>query len=116
MVAEGGCEFTGIFFGDGGDGSQEEGEADGQYALFAAGKDAAAEVEGRQRSVFRGRGAEIVCDQSDFFGLLGGGGDGFAELAEAEHGTEQVSHGVIKERRRRRLTLHVEEDSRTMLY
>jgi hypothetical protein len=31
-------------------------------------------------------------------------------------GIEQVSHGVIKERRRRRLTLHVEEDSRTMLY
>jgi len=31
-------------------------------------------------------------------------------------GSDQVSHGVIKDRRRRRLTLHVEEDSRTMLY
>ena len=85
VVAEGGCKFAGIFFDDGGDGSQKDGEADGEDAFFAAGKDAAAKVQSGQGSVFQGRGAEIVCDQADFFGFLGGGGDGFAELAEAEH-------------------------------
>ncbi len=97
VVTEDGGEFVRVFFGDGGDGSQKDGEADGEDALFAAREDAAAEVEGGQGSVFQGRGAEIVCDEADFFGFLGGGGDGFAELAEAEHGSEPVSHGVIKE-------------------
>src|SRR6266852_6436584 len=41
-------------------------------------------------------GAEIVRHQADFFVFFGGGGDGFAELGEAEHGGRPVSHGVMK--------------------
>jgi len=45
VVAENGREPVWIFFGDGGDRPQEDSEADGEHALFAAGEDPATKIE-----------------------------------------------------------------------
>jgi hypothetical protein len=74
---------------DVGDSPQQQGETDGEDALFPAGKDAAAEVERTQGGLFGGSSTEIVGDEAYFFVFLGSGGDGFAELAEAKHGRPQ---------------------------
>ena len=91
-MAERRCQLGGIFVGDFGDGAKEQREADGEDALFAARKNASAEVEGGQTGFLDGIGAEVVRHESDFFVLFGGGGDGFAELGEAQHGGRTVSH------------------------
>jgi hypothetical protein len=79
-MAKNGGELGRILVGDFGYGTQEKREADGEDALFAARKNAAAEVEGSQGSLVDWGGAEIVGDQGDFFVFFGGGGYGFAEL------------------------------------
>jgi hypothetical protein len=86
VVTQDGRQVAGIFSGDCGYGAEKDREADGEDALFAAGEDTSAEVQGSNCGIFRRGFAEIACDHADFFGLLGRGCYGFAELAETEHG------------------------------
>ena len=86
-------QLSGILICDLGDRAKENREANGEDALFATGENAAAEIEGGKGGIVDRCGAEKVRDQADFFVLLGGAGDGFAELREVEHGGRQVSHG-----------------------
>ena len=89
-------EFRGAIFCDGSDSAKEKREADGEDAFLTAGKNAPAQVKRGEGGLLDRCGAEIVRHQADFFVFFGGGGDGFAELGEAEHGGRPVSHGVMK--------------------
>jgi hypothetical protein len=93
VMAENWGEVRGILICDLGDRSKENREADGEDALFAAGEHTATEVESGEGGFIDLCGAEIVGDQADLFVLFGRGGDGFAELCEADHGGRSVSHG-----------------------
>jgi len=85
-MSEDGRELGGILVDDFCDRAKEEREADREDTLLAAREDAAAQVQRGEGGFVNWRRAEIVGDQGDFFVFLGGGGDGFAELGEAQHG------------------------------
>ena len=85
-MAKGRGEFAGVLFDDVGDGAEKEGEADRKYTLFATWEDPAAEVESGKCGIGGGSALEIVGNEMNFLGLLRSTGNGFAELAEAEHG------------------------------
>ena len=92
VMAEDGRELGGILVGDFRDRAREEREADREDTLLAAREDAAAQVQRGEGGFVNWRRAEIVGDHGYFFGFFGGGGDGFAELGEAEHSERTVSH------------------------
>src|SRR5260370_7394709 len=85
MMAQDWGEFRGILLCDFCDRAKENREANGEDALFAAGENAAAKIEGAECGFFDGCCTEIVNDEDDLFGFFRGRGDGFAEFAEAEH-------------------------------
>ncbi len=89
MMAQDWGEFRGILLCDFCDRAKENREANGEDALFAAGENAAAKIEGAECGFFDGCCTEIVNDEDDLFGFFRGRGDGFAELGEAEHGGDQ---------------------------
>jgi len=93
VMAKNRSELTGILICDLGDRAKENREANGENALFAAGENAAAQVESGEAGLVDQCSAEKVGHQADFFVLFGGSGDGFAELGEAEHSGRPVSHG-----------------------
>jgi hypothetical protein len=93
VMAEDLSEVRGILICDLGDRAKENREANGEDTLLAAGEDAAAEEQGGESGVVDRSRTEIFRHQADLFVLFGGGGDGFAELGEAEHGGRPVSHG-----------------------
>ena len=86
MVTQNRREFVRIFAGDLSDGAKEQGEADGQDAFFAAREDSAAEIQRAYGGFLNRSAAQILGNEADFLGFFGGGGDGFAELTETEHG------------------------------
>ncbi len=114
MVAEDRREFRGILLCDFCDRAKENREANGEDALFAAGENAAAKIEGTECGFFDGCCTEIVNDEDDLFGFFRGRGDGFAELGEAEHGGRPVSHGETSEFSSKRLGLPGLGDSHRM--
>ena len=90
-MTERGREFMGIFLGDVGYGAKQERETDGKDTFFAAREGAATEIESSHGGFGGGSVAQVIGDEADFFGFLGGGGDGFAEMAEREHGAASTS-------------------------
>jgi hypothetical protein len=73
-------------------GPQKQGKSDGQNAFFAAGKDPSAEVQGRKGRFWNPCVAQKSSNQPDFLSLFRCGRNGFAKLAEKQHGQWSVSH------------------------
>lgn len=74
-------------------GAEEDREPDREDTFFAARENASTKIKSSQRGFFNRCGTEIVGDEANLFGLLGGGGYGLAEFSEAEHGRIPVLHG-----------------------
>jgi hypothetical protein len=105
VVAEDLSEVRGILMCDLGDRAKENREANGENAFFAPGENVAAEEEGGDRGLVDRCGSEIVGHQANFFVLLGGAGDGFAQSGETKHGGRQVWHGATRRFNRGNLAL-----------
>jgi hypothetical protein len=98
VVAKHGGELRRILLCDAGHRAEENRETDREDTLFTARENAPAKIKSAQSGFFDRRGTEIVSDKANLFGLFRGGGDGFAELSEAEHGGRPVSHGAERGR------------------
>ena len=81
-----------VFARNRGDRAQNHREADRKNAFFASRKNPAAEIKRAERGIVEiaVQRPKIVGDELNLFELLGGRGDGFAELRKGVHGPRVV--------------------------